>query len=174
MAKAKAKEYFKNYAFEVFRSLKSKYQDQQFLHIMPEIYFKSALQKIKENISQSLDQLTEKIVEAVSDVPTIQSQSVTIHKKGRKGKTKIPKKALTTLKNWLTEHFQDPYPSPAEKIRLANEAGITLKQVQNWFTNARGRIWKKTCNSEKFADQIEEKLMSDNPRMQVMMPQFNN
>jgi hypothetical protein len=71
MAKAKAKEYFKNYAFEVFRSLKSKYQDQQFLHIMPEIYFKSALQKIKENISQSLDQLTEKIVEVSVEVTAL-------------------------------------------------------------------------------------------------------
>jgi hypothetical protein len=33
------------------------------------------------------------------------------------------------MKNWLTEHFHDPYPSHAEKVRLANEAGITLKQV---------------------------------------------
>jgi hypothetical protein len=33
------------------------------------------------------------------------------------------------LKNWLTEHFQDPYPSHSEKIRLAGETGITVKQV---------------------------------------------
>jgi hypothetical protein len=62
MAKAKAKEYFKNCAFEIFRSMKSKFQEQQFFHIVPEIYFKSVLEKMKESISHSLDQLTEKIV----------------------------------------------------------------------------------------------------------------
>jgi len=174
MAKAKAREYFKNYASEIIRSLKIKYQEQQFLHIMPEVYFENALEKIKESISHSLDQLTERIIEAAAVIPSIEAKSVTIQKKGRKGKTKISKKALTTLKNWLTEHFQDPYPSPAEKIRLANEAGITLKQVQNWFTNARGRIWKKTCNPEKFSEQIEERLVIDNTRMFNMMSQFNN
>jgi len=37
---------------------------------------------------------------------------------------------LTILKNWLTEHFQDPYPSHEEKLRLAEDAGITFKQVK--------------------------------------------
>jgi hypothetical protein len=91
--------------------------------------------------------------------PTIDEKSRIIPKKFKKGKTKIPKKALTVLKNWLTEHFQDPYPSHAEKLRLATEAGISFKQVQNWFTNARGRIWRRTFNPEKFVSQIEEKLL---------------
>jgi hypothetical protein len=59
----------------------------------------------------------------------IDQKSIVIKKKGKKGKTKIAKKALMVLKNWLTEHFTDPYPSHGEKVRLANETGITLKQV---------------------------------------------
>ena len=50
-------------------------------------------------------------------------------KSNRRGKAKIGKKAVTVLKNWLAENFQDPYPSFQEKIRLSKEAGITVKQV---------------------------------------------
>lgn len=50
-------------------------------------------------------------------------------RKSKKGKTKIPKRALLVLKNWLTEHFNDPYPSHHEKVRLSKEADVTLKQV---------------------------------------------
>lgn len=50
-------------------------------------------------------------------------------RKGRKGKNKIPRRALLILKNWLTEHFNDPYPNTQEKLRLARDTGITLKQV---------------------------------------------
>lgn len=143
-------------------------------HVIPDAYFQDCITHVKTNISKSLDQLTEKIIELSSEgVPSMDKQSITIKKKGKRGKTKIPKSALTTLKNWLTEHFQDPYPSHAEKIRLANEAGITLKQVQNWFTNARGRIWKKTYNNEKFSDQIETKLLEE-PQPQGVVNPYGN
>ena len=93
-----------------------------------------------------------------------------IHKEAKKGKTKIPKRAQIVLRNWLTEHFEDPYPSQEDKMDLAKEAEISIKQVfeiisvykfrkvQNWFTNARGRIWRKTFNPEKFGSQIEKRL----------------
>ena len=47
----------------------------------------------------------------------------------RKGKKIIPKKALSILKNWITGHFNDPYPNHKEKLRLVSETGITLTQV---------------------------------------------
>jgi len=162
MSKAKAREYFKNSAGEIFRNAKKKFEEQQFHHIMPDNYFQDSLARFKTNISASLDQLTDRIHQSASveNSPLRQSDLI-LKKKIRKGKTKISKKALTILKNWLTENFQDPYPSHTEKVRLAGETGITLKQVQNWFTNARGRIWRRTCNQEKFSLQIEEKLLND-------------
>jgi hypothetical protein len=105
-------------------------------------------------------------------VPSISKESITIQKKQRKGKSKIAKRALVTLKNWLTEHFQDPYPSHAEKVRLSTETGMSLKQVQNWFTNARGRIWRKSNTEEKFTTMIEEKLHEDQQRIGTK-PQYN-
>ena len=47
----------------------------------------------------------------------------------RKGKKSLPKRALSILKNWLTGHFNDPYPSCKEKLQLASETGISIKKV---------------------------------------------
>ena len=55
----------------------------------------------------------------------------------------LPDNAVTVLKAWMLspEHVDHPYPSDAEKQRLAAEANITVKQVSVWFTNARKRLW---------------------------------
>jgi len=39
------------------------------------------------------------------------------------------------------EHVDYPYPTDAEKVELAAQAGVTLKQLSVWFTNARKRLW---------------------------------
>ncbi|EFC49051.1 homeodomain-containing protein [Naegleria gruberi] len=54
----------------------------------------------------------------------------------------LPKEAVEHLKNWLFLHFQHPYPSEEEKAVLAEETSLTLVQVNNWFINARRRLWK--------------------------------
>jgi hypothetical protein len=174
MAKAKAKEYFKNLAFETFRHLKKAFGDQQLHYILPQTYMSQVIENVKQELDYSLHHLTDQILESIStdQDPSLNSNSYKIQKKPKKGKTKIPKKALTILKNWLTEHFQDPYPSHEEKLRLAEEAGVTFKQVQNWFTNARGRIWRRTYNPEKFVSQIEGRLIEKD--QERVMPLGNN
>jgi len=177
MAKAKAKEYFKNMAGETFRHLRKTFGDQQLHFILPQTYINQVIENIKQELDYSLHHLTDQILEGIStdQDPTLNPNSYKIQKKAKKGKTKIPKKALTVLKNWLTDHFQDPYPSHEEKIRLADEAGITFKQVQNWFTNARGRIWRRTYNPEKFVSQIEGRLIEkDQERPPIFQNNNNN
>ena len=49
--------------------------------------------------------------------------------KTRKGRTKISKHSVTILRNWFTEHFDDPYPTNHEKILLANKTGMSVEQV---------------------------------------------
>eukprot|EP00591_Stephanopyxis_turris_P004105 CAMPEP_0195512038 /NCGR_PEP_ID=MMETSP0794_2-20130614/4148_1 /TAXON_ID=515487 /ORGANISM="Stephanopyxis turris, Strain CCMP 815" /LENGTH=772 /DNA_ID=CAMNT_0040639755 /DNA_START=266 /DNA_END=2584 /DNA_ORIENTATION=+ len=74
-------------------------------------------------------------------------------KKGSKGKSggkegksrrELPAGAVATLKAWLLspEHFTHPYPTPQDQILLMQKTGIDKKQLKNWFTNARRRIWK--------------------------------
>jgi hypothetical protein len=55
----------------------------------------------------------------------------------------------TTLKTWMQAHFfpsaahpHGPFPSSAEKEALADETGLSVNQVSDWFVNARARWWK--------------------------------
>lgn len=65
--------------------------------------------------------------------------------KGRaKSRRELPAGAVATLKAWLLspEHFTHPYPTPQDQKMLMDKTGIDKKQLKNWFTNARRRIWK--------------------------------
>lgn len=49
----------------------------------------------------------------------------------------FPKRAVVILKNWLYEHLDNPYPTDKEKVQLSTDSGLSKRQIQNWFTNAR-------------------------------------
>jgi hypothetical protein len=57
----------------------------------------------------------------------------------------LPRATVAVLKNWLLspEHVRFPYPTEAEKEKLAADAGLTTHQVAMWFTNARRRSWRR-------------------------------
>jgi hypothetical protein len=40
---------------------------------------------------------------------------------------------------WLEEHKQHPFPTVKEKEILMEKTGLDLKQLDNWFINARRR-----------------------------------
>jgi len=63
---------------------------------------------------------------------------------GGKSRRELPAGAVATLKQWLLspEHFTHPYPTPQDQVLLMEKTGIDKKQLKNWFTNARRRIWK--------------------------------
>ena len=44
------------------------------------------------------------------------------------------------LVQWIEEHPFDPYPHKAEKPNLASLAGMTTRQLNDWFSNARRNI----------------------------------
>jgi hypothetical protein len=53
--------------------------------------------------------------------------------------SKLPLRALNQLQAWLDAHQDNPYPSAEVKRQLAQECGITEKQINTWMTNARAR-----------------------------------
>lgn len=63
MAKAKAKEYFKNLAFETFRHLKKAFGDQQLHYILPQTYINQVIENVKQELDYSLHHLTDQILE---------------------------------------------------------------------------------------------------------------
>uniref|UniRef100_A0A8D8R2K0 Homeobox protein Mohawk n=1 Tax=Cacopsylla melanoneura TaxID=428564 RepID=A0A8D8R2K0_9HEMI len=44
------------------------------------------------------------------------------------------------LKTWLLDHKEYPYPDRYEKIMLAQETGLTIMQICNWFANWRRKL----------------------------------
>jgi hypothetical protein len=90
--------------------------------------------------------------------------------KGGKSKSRreLPAGAVATLKAWLLspEHFTHPYPTPQDQAMLMQKTGIDKKQLKNWFTNARRRIWKPMLKK-----QIEQgKLTTTGAAGGVAMP----
>lgn len=85
----------------------------------------------------------ESVTPAGSDDEQTASKTASRRKKGTRRGTLHPE-AKNVLKAWMfsPEHFAHPYPSEEEKEELANEAGIEVKQLSNWFTNARKRLWQ--------------------------------
>lgn len=65
-------------------------------------------------------------------------------KSSLKSRRELPPGAVSVLKQWLLspEHFTHPYPTPQDQVMLMQKTGIDKKQLKNWFTNARRRIWK--------------------------------
>jgi len=66
-----------------------------------------------------------------------------------KNRKPLPTPAVEVLKAWLfsPQHVAYPYPTSEEIKSLMIATGLNSKQLKNWFTNARRRIWKKYNDS---------------------------
>ena len=71
----------------------------------------------------------------------------------------LPRKAVKRLKEFLYDHFDNPYPSETQKGKLAKELGLDVVQVNTWFINARMRLWKP--HIEKVFKSMKERLESN-------------
>lgn len=57
----------------------------------------------------------------------------------RPSKSRFSLSAVKILDDWLAAHRENPYPSSDERDGLVKESGLTPKQVNTWFANARQR-----------------------------------
>ena len=75
------------------------------------------------------------------DMKTEKYQEKKCKKRGRviANHHQLPEIAIITLNTWFESHISHPYPTATEKHRLADESGISLKQVNSWFCNRRNR-----------------------------------
>ena len=70
------------------------------------------------------------------DLETQHDGKLNLGERGRKTRSVRKTRAL---RNWMNCHLEEPYPSEVEKADLAEESGLTMTQVNNWFANARRR-----------------------------------
>ncbi|KAK4511120.1 uncharacterized protein ATC70_012331 [Mucor velutinosus] len=66
----------------------------------------------------------------------------------RRRRGNLPKEVTEYLKRWLILHKKHPYPTEREKQKLADETGLMVSQISNWFINARRRILQPLLESE--------------------------
>lgn len=86
-----------------------------------------------------------------------------------KSRRELPSGAVAALKAWLLspEHFTHPYPTPQDQAMLMQKTGIDKKQLKNWFTNARRRIWKPMLKKQIEQGKISATAPSAFSGMQV-------
>lgn len=84
--------------------------------------------------------------------------------------SKLPIRALSRLQTWLDAHQDNPYPSADMKRQLAQECGITEKQVTTWFTNARAR---KLNRAEHWHSSASEDEVTHESDMGDLTPTFD-
>ena len=54
-------------------------------------------------------------------------------------KHQLPDQAVDVMNEWFDDHVNNPYPTIEEKERMAQRGGISVKQVNAWFSNRRNR-----------------------------------
>lgn len=91
---------------------------------------RSLMERVRQELKHELKQdYKEKIVDIREE----------ILRKRRAGK--LPGDTTSVLKAWWQSHSKWPYPTEEDKVRLVQETGLQLKQINNWFINQRKRNW---------------------------------
>ncbi|KAL1763404.1 homeobox protein Meis3 isoform X2, partial [Sigmodon hispidus] len=69
-----------------------------------------------------------------------EDEELDLERRQNKKRGIFPKVATNIMRAWLFQHLSHPYPSEEQKKQLAQDTGLTILQVNNWFINARRRI----------------------------------
>jgi hypothetical protein len=82
----------------------------------------------------------------------------------------------TPLKKWFFTHLPHPYPTPDEKSRFAAQCGISIKQINTWFANMRGRYKRSffdyLCNQRlRFSESTDDSPQKNDGRDNMFMSQ---
>ncbi|KAI8881486.1 hypothetical protein K501DRAFT_334659 [Backusella circina FSU 941] len=102
--------------------------------------------KLNLNYPQHLSQ-SEPNVSTSFVSETLETHSYDPSNKKRK-RENIPKEMTEHLRQWLIQHKKHPYPTEIEKQELAEETGLMINQISNWFINARRRILQPMLKNE--------------------------
>ena len=152
---SQSKTLIKNTMVQIVETLEEKLRYNNTYQLLPQSFFEQQIETIRstfeKNLNKAKDHLTKR------NVPE-QKEKTVPEKKYCRGKFKLPKSAKKVLHEWYINNTEDPYPTHEQKMELAEQAEITIKQVNNWFINMRGRTSTKPYKSTDFNYQIQKKL----------------
>lgn len=75
--------------------------------------------------------------------------------------TRFSLSAVKVLDDWLAAHRENPYPTTDQRDQLAMESGLTPKQVNTWFANARRRQLDPMARYVSSSSEDEAALLED-------------
>ena len=142
---------------QIVSTLGEKLKKDHMYQLLPQSYFEQQIGRIRLTLLNKLNEVEKSF--ACND-SKVKVEDIPPENQYGKGKSKLSKKAIQLLKEWYMNHIDDPYPNMEEKAELAKEAQITMKQVNNWFVNTRGRT-SKSYKSSDFNHQIRKKLLRE-------------
>lgn len=87
--------------------------------------------------------------------------------------------ALDIMNLWFDDHVNSPYPTTEEKERMAEQGGITVKQVTAWFSNRRNRTQntkpKRMKRSfDNHLSSVFAKIVQERPDKQHIIDEFKS
>lgn len=139
--------YYTLLMFFLCRKLKSSLENEiNNMHIISTIYecFKKELYDASMDCSFSSKSSISPIYKPTSTLYTRDFNNQI--KKSKR--SNFPKHISRILKNWLIENVDNPYPTESEKQKLAENTGLDHTQINNWFINARRRIYPMLKNKK--------------------------
>ncbi|XVF51575.1 hypothetical protein PTKIN_Ptkin04bG0195800 [Pterospermum kingtungense] len=104
--------------------------------LLPTESERSLMERVRQELKIELKQGFKSRIEDVREE---------ILRKRRAGK--LPGDTTTVLKDWWLQHSKWPYPTEDDKVKLVEETGLQLKQINNWFINQRKRNWHSNSQS---------------------------
>ena len=133
----------------------------------PDLNLPDARSLVQKKIKETLEDVLDKFDESFDHLAAVVKRSKALKSNSRAssgtskeassdtrversnhGQGRHKKYARQVLAAWLWDHFYPtderltPIPTRAEKEALANQTGLTVTQVGDWFVNARARLWK--------------------------------
>ena len=85
----------------------------------------------------SFDSIFNKLLNEVPDIPELEIKNPQV--KREEIKTHFSPEIKTILRTWLQNNASHPFPSRNEKEILCQKTGLNIRQINNWFINARRR-----------------------------------
>ena len=149
------KSFLKNTMFQITEALEERLTKDGLYQLLPESYVEKQIETIQSTLLTNLDKAKELFTQ---EGPNKGQKGIALGMKYGRGKIKLPKSAKNILNEWYINNQDDPYPTPEQKMKLAEESQISLKQVNNWFINMRGKTCSKSYRGPDFNHQIQKKL----------------
>lgn len=167
---SEAKKRFKESAIRIINGMKKDAEAR--IYLATDSFLRQTVEAVKEQLFLSYRNLIQSLAKHLKENRNIEQGETkpipgVTRPKLKPGKTKFPKMAKNILKSWYESHKEDPFPSHEEKVRLAEESGVTLKQVKCWFINMRRKRWNKEGDRD-FSKQIKSKLVTGTENAEVL------